>query len=249
MSNKSINNSWNRNEDGSGYAFIKDGVIQTKKYLELKDFKKSYNQDFKKYGHNSKFLIHFRYATHGVNDLSNVHPFKVNSSMVFGHNGVINTVRDDKKLSDTRVFNVDILQKLNSNFFYCDTTLELISEYIGGSKLVFLNSKNEFKIVNEADGHWNKKGSIWYSNDSYKKPKYYYNNIGGGYRRSGMVALPNDCGTDACNTDDKKQSFNLADDSFLVCDWCQTKTDRTTTIDGDFKICDACNREEQRYGI
>jgi hypothetical protein len=45
-----------------------------------------------------------------------------------------------------------------------------ISEYIGYSKLIFLDSKDKYTIINEEMGKWT--DGNWYSNDSYKE----YNN-------------------------------------------------------------------------
>ena len=51
-----------------------------------------------------------------------------------------------------------------------------ISEYIGYSKLIFLDSKDKYTIINEELGKWS--SGNWYSNDSYKQYndyKYYGN--------------------------------------------------------------------------
>ena len=82
VSNKNLKNAWERNNDGVGYSFVKDGKIVTRKYMQFKPFKTSFNNDVKKYGNESAFLIHFRYATHGATDLTNVHPFNVSDDVV-----------------------------------------------------------------------------------------------------------------------------------------------------------------------
>jgi hypothetical protein len=50
-----------------------------------------------------------------------------------------------------------------------DPMQELIENVIGYSKLVFLDKKGNFNIMNEDKGHWYNK--VWYSNSSYKKPE------------------------------------------------------------------------------
>ena len=52
-----------------------------------------------------------------------------------------------------------------------DPMQELIENVIGYSKLVFLDNKGNFNIMNEEKGHWHNK--VWYSNDSYCVPKPY----------------------------------------------------------------------------
>tara|TARA_Y100000401_G_scaffold73348_1_gene59356 strand:- start:23306 stop:24097 length:792 start_codon:yes stop_codon:yes gene_type:complete len=251
ISNKSIKNAWSRNSDGGGYTFINKGKLETKKYLDLKSFKQSYNNDFKKHGAASKFLIHFRYATHGVNDISNVHPFNVSDSLAFAHNGVINAVADDDKLSDTRVFNRDILQRLENGFLNSQPVLDLMSEFIGHSKLVFLDNKNNFTIVNAELGHWNAKQSIWYSNDSYKKRENVYGNFGSsfngrGYFRQSANFTLNDCETVGnCDASNKK---TYAENSFLKCDYCGVLTDCTENKSG-FDLCDNCAATDELYNI
>ena len=252
ISNNSISTGWNKNSDGGGYAFLDNKKIVVKKFLNVKEFKNSYNEDFKKYGDNSKFLIHFRYATHGINNLSNVHPFKINDNLVFGHNGIINSVRDDKKLSDTRVFNVDILKKLSEGFLQNPAMIELISDFIGHSKLVFLSTDNEFTIVNESLGHWNKKNTIWYSNDSYKKCNIVYSNFrdvnGKSYGRGWN--FNNVYGTAKTETPKAKNNIiKYADNEFLKCDFCDSETDITLKTETGYDVCESCNATTNPYQI
>jgi hypothetical protein len=69
-----------------------------------------------------------------------------------------------------------MLKKFSHNFLNCDMTKYFISEYIGYSKLVFLDNKDKYTIINEELGKWS--SGNWYSNDSYKeyKPYVYYGN-------------------------------------------------------------------------
>ena len=47
VSNKNLKNAWERNNDGVGYSFVKDGKIVTRKYMQFKPFKTSFNNDVK----------------------------------------------------------------------------------------------------------------------------------------------------------------------------------------------------------
>jgi hypothetical protein len=117
--------------------------------------------------------VHFRIKTHGNLDQENTHPFQVGRNLAFIHNGVIQAVdRPDKTKSDTYWFNQKILvpvYKRDSRFIFKDHFKELIKEYIGWSKLVFLNNKGHYTIINEDKGNWDE--GVWYSNSSYKQPR------------------------------------------------------------------------------
>ena len=171
--NENLKNAYDSNPDGVGYSFINSKrKITTKKYRNYDKFLSAYQNDIIEFGNSSPFLLHFRLATHGQNKGTfNVHPFKVNSSMVFAHNGIISEVDDDKKLSDTQVFNRDILQELKGEFLLDVILVKLIKSFIGSSKLAFLNRDGSFQIINEKLGHW--KDRVWYSNSSYKDKTSY----------------------------------------------------------------------------
>lgn len=158
------------NPDGAGYMFAnkrnKEIVIK-KGFFTFEDFWKEYQKDQYR-----KCAIHFRIKTHGNTDEDNCHPFSVNKSLAFIHNGIINNVDStfDKTKSDTWHFNEAILKELPENFLYHSAIKDLIAHFIGYSKLVFLNSKGDFEIINPHLGTWNEK--VWYSNNSFKsKPK------------------------------------------------------------------------------
>ena len=172
------------NDDGAGYMFVKNGVLQfVKGFFTFKNFWNSYVKNVVKNG-NPISAIHFRITTHGKTNAENCHPFKISNSLGFIHNGVINFVKPDKKKSDTSMFNEHILKRLPDDFIGNGAICDLIEESIGSSKLVFLNDKGEFLISNEELGKW--KDNVWYSNDSYQwcttwnTPYVYYR--GNGYK-------------------------------------------------------------------
>ena len=118
--------------------------------------------------------VHFRITTHGSTDTANTHPFRVGRNLAMIHNGIISNVdrSQDKTKSDTYWFNQKILvpiYKRDSRFIFKEHFKELIKEYIGWSKLVFLNNKGHYTIVNEDKGEWNE--GVWYSNSSYKESR------------------------------------------------------------------------------
>ena len=158
-----IKNSWDNNDMGGGLLWNKNGVLNMFKTYSYSEFIKKYNKlrDDKQVGN---IVLHFRIATSGINGKHNLHPFIVNKDLGFVHNGVISGLGNNE-YSDTYQFN-DMLRKFKHNFIDCDMTKHFISNYIGSSKLVFLDSSGKYTIINEKKGHW--KDGNWYSNDSYK---------------------------------------------------------------------------------
>ena len=210
-----------RNPDGMGYAYVDNGSIVVKKYRKVNKFIKAYNQDISKYGSKTEFLVHFRYTTHGQGEgILNVHPFKVRKGLVFAHNGVINKVRDDDKYSDTQIFNFDVLQKMPIDFLKNNHMVDMVGEFIGGSKLAFLNDKGKIQIINEDFGHW--VDGIWYSNETYKERSYScYGNYGYNYLNFNRQKEP---------TPAPKQ-VQKSIDRIYECDWCGDKCNKINTMD------------------
>ena len=240
VSNKKLGVAWSRNHDGVGYAFCKNGKITVRKFMEFKPFKNSFNTDVKKYGSESSFLIHFRFATHGKTDLTNVHPFKINDNLVFGHNGVINEVKTDNKLSDTQVFNNIILKNLDVKFLESETLRFLIESFIGSSKLVFLDNYGKIDIINEGLGHWSEDKNIWFSNDGYKKQKTYF--INGGRWNGIDNKWINNSMTNNQFSFKEEPKKELANNKLIKCTSCDMDTD-VIYHKNSRKLCEYCFAE------
>jgi predicted glutamine amidotransferase len=160
-------NSLESNPDGFGMAYILGGKIQVYKSLS-QNAKKLYSEYSKVYDNtNHPIILHFRISTGGGINLDNTHPFHINKNLVFAHNGMIKGY-GTKTENDTRHFSRDILEKITENELFNNSAIQsLIENAIGYSKLIFLNSKGQFKIYGEDLGHWSQSGN-WFSNDSYK---------------------------------------------------------------------------------
>ena len=162
-----LENSFANNDDGAGYMFAKDGVLNLfKGFFRFEDFWNSYKRNVIENG-NPISAIHFRITTHGKTDKNNCHPFKVNKKLGFIHNGVINMVKTDTEKSDTAMFNEIILKHLPKGFIRNQAITNLIEESIGNSKLVFLDNKEKYLISNESSGSWD--NNVWYSNTETRK--------------------------------------------------------------------------------
>jgi len=142
------------NSDGMGFTYSNGDKLIVEKFREFNKFYPRYKKAVQDYGKTSHLLIHFRFSTHGIEKgLFNVHPFRVNKGLVFAHNGIIN-VQDDKKRSDTQVFNDTILKQLPKNFLSNKATRKLLGKFVSGSKLAFLDVSGKSTIINESSGHW-----------------------------------------------------------------------------------------------
>lgn len=179
LSLKTFKTCWAANPDGAGLCYFDGEKIQLLKEMKsVKNFHKQYVSIRDKFPL-IDIAVHFRIATHGRVNSINCHPFKVNKNTAFIHNGVISQVGTNPDFSDTYIFNETILKNLPSTFVKNTAILELLSAYIGYSKLVIISGENS-AIVNEELGAWD--GGNWYSNKSYlpaveKKPISQGNNF------------------------------------------------------------------------
>lgn len=163
-----IKNSWENNNMGAGLLWTEKNKLNVFKTYDYDDYILKYNQ-LRDNNDVGNIVLHFRIATSGYDGEHNLHPFLVNDNLGFVHNGVISGL-GNKHFSDTYEFN-DMLKKFKHNFLNCEMTKYFISEYIGYSKLVFLNSNDKYTIINEGLGKW--VDGSWYSNDSYERVNNY----------------------------------------------------------------------------
>jgi hypothetical protein len=168
-------NSWDNNYNGAGLMYNDDNnKLHVVKEMESCDkLYKKYVKLVDKYP-NATFVLHFRISNRGVINRENCHPFKVNNELAFVHNGTITSVDKDDKMSDTNIFNRQILRKLpNVDIEYLNNPAikSILEEFIGYSKIVFLDNNGQYALLNEDDGYWEE--GIWYSNDSHDRVSEY----------------------------------------------------------------------------
>jgi predicted glutamine amidotransferase len=171
LKKKVLKTCWENNTDGAGMLYLADGKLTTHK--EMSNFDSFYDHyaNVRKQYKSSQVVIHFRISTHGKVNLTNCHPFIVNDDWGFVHNGIISAAPKNEEFSDTYMFNREILQKLPTDWIHNDAIYDLVQDYIGSSKLLFLNQNNEAFIVNEDWGVWDL--GCWFSNTTYKASRYY----------------------------------------------------------------------------
>jgi predicted glutamine amidotransferase len=226
LTKETLQQCWKSNPDGAGMIYISKGQLVT--FKEMTNFDKFYKEYIKqrKANKQSNFVLHFRIATSGKIDRANCHPFNVNKNLAFVHNGMISIQQLNNNVSDTYTFNELILKKLPSTFLNNHAILDLIENYIGYSKLIFLDNENNPSILNEHLGHWDEEDN-WYSNNSYQcivkvkaKDKSYNNYISPNQSQGYYDGLYyND--TDMCSTCDHYSATYSKEYSCYLCYDCK----------------------------
>ena len=166
LTDEAMENSRDMNGHGYGYSFIHNEKIITKKFMKYKKFYKQYRNDEETYLDTTPFLVHFRACSKGAINVQNAHPFIINDSQVFAHNGTIYGLPEDEKKSDTNLFNRTIMRKLPYEWEKNEGIINLIRGMIGATnRIVVLNKDKSYIIFNEGKGEWI--DGIWYSNEHY----------------------------------------------------------------------------------
>jgi hypothetical protein len=227
-----LEESWSRNDHGAGLAYVDNGVLLVYKTMVKEEFIHMY-KSLKESGV-GLVILHFRIRTHGLTDVSNVHPFAVNERLVLFHNGTIRmdydkddtpfelTSQQWKDMSDTAQFAVFLRYNFPINFTRSKKNLNVVRKLIAGyNKLVFLNHNNEVTFVNEHLGHWFE--GNWYSNESYKprpvvvyEAQPYERNLGRAYYDEDVVSYAEikdtfPKGIDVITYDEVNECFTVGD--------------------------------------
>lgn len=175
------------NPDGFGFAILSQGRILTGHGMNFEQVANHFADMRSR--HDGHAIFHFRWATHGSTNLNNCHPFFLgdDSLSVVGHNGILPVkIPTGDVRSDTKVFAQDIMPAVGGiTALDDDGYFKKLEDWAKGSKLVFLSanpdSKFDFYILNEQDGHWAE--DMWWSNSSYKESRY-LGSYGGWYMDS-----------------------------------------------------------------
>lgn len=172
-----------RNADGQGMAYLKKGenIVKLKKdFKEVDDLIKFMDENITK---EDDLIIHFRFATHGLKDEGNRHPFPLtkNKSLLrkteltcksaVAHNGVLTqySKSDDSQLSDSQHFVLEILSdSMIKENFERDSIQILINDFLNGDRLAILNNKGKIWLF----GDFSEEDGISYSNSGYKPYEY-----------------------------------------------------------------------------
>lgn len=167
---KSIfDNGWDANKHGAGYMFVADGKLVIRKpFFKLKELRKAYRVDHAMYGEFSPFVMHFRFATHGLANETNTHPhILADGKAGLVHNGILNVeLPKGCEISDTVFFCRTTLAYRQASFLTGLKCNRWLGEMIGKfNKFVIMDWRGKVSIVNESAGVWD--GSRWFSNYGY----------------------------------------------------------------------------------
>lgn len=168
-------NGWIQNNDGLGIAVADGQTVVIKKHWKYFDDMYKWIEDNVKVS--DVLLVHFRLATHGLNDAGNRHPFPVTvnvnrlrqtelvTNMAMAHNGIFRDIDDHHKLSDTQLFVQKILAPIRQKVWNNSAIIKLLETYMDCSNKVVLINVNKECIK---FGYWYECEGIFYSNEDYK---------------------------------------------------------------------------------
>lgn len=242
-SREELENACRQNPNGFGFAFrINDKTIKTGRSMNSRDAIDRYFQMSNKYP-NAFSLFHARYATHGVLNRENCHPFRVGGtrSMVLAHNGImamdlpVNGAR-----SDSRIFAEDILPAMGIKVLDQNHNLAFLEDWLGSDKLVVLSVhpglRDPYYIVNESYGHWDddKKPGIWWSNYGYVSAQYKYK-----YSTT-YIGTPSEEDFEADEIDRKWWLDRTTDTNEYKCPMCDTILSADGLASRSCSNCSSC---------
>jgi hypothetical protein len=152
ISDELMRNFAERNDDGFGFMYVKDNVLETEKYVDQSvDLLIERYQALKEY----EPMIHLRMKTHGLVDHENTHPYPCGKGIWLMHNGVLSTGNaKDKDKSDTWHFIENVIKPLfewgNPHKIIRTPIFKKIMEYIiGGANRFVLGDRGGFVIIND----------------------------------------------------------------------------------------------------
>ncbi len=146
ITKKTFEDSWESNPHGFGLGYFdKDRQSVLFHSMKMDDSWEAYKDHHGRFrGH---MIVHWRYATQGLKDESNCHPFLTDHAepMILGHNGVLTPIPPDcpKDWSDTHWFakNMTKILKVPNKIGHVDNDKE-IKYYLNQSRLAILEPDN-----------------------------------------------------------------------------------------------------------
>ena len=229
-----LENCWIWNPDGAGLMTPSaNGISISKGFMDwddLEQYLEVYNEELS----DSQVVFHFRWATHGLTNQENCHPFpitsdidlltslEVDSKIGMVHNGIIDQAPASKHHSDTLLFTRDYLSSLGDKVF--DRKVANFIAKMTGSKFVFMSAD---KMV--MAGHFEQAHGMFFSNDGYKVPSKFMGSFAG---NADML----DDG-DSCKKDDAFGSVKFGES----CAFCNGELE---WYEGD--VCVEC---EDKYAV
>ncbi|MEV4517868.1 hypothetical protein AB0K00_54025 [Dactylosporangium sp. NPDC049525] len=168
-----LHNGTSTNRDGHGFAIVAGDQLVIERGMDGEQVIAAFERARRRHP-DGPALFHSRYATHGVTNLDNCHPFEVGRDVrtVVAHNGILPASvqpRQGDPRSDTRLAAEVYLPQIGG-LHLRQTRLRLERWMTPFNKMVLLTVDRRFKkqgfVLNEASGIWD--DGIWYSNNDYR---------------------------------------------------------------------------------
>lgn len=236
-------NCFDNNSDGAGFMWAENGQLYVNKgFFTFESFWEAFAPYQKQ-----KCIVHFRTSSGGEKNAINCHPFLVNDGLGFAHNGIISSIKVKDGKSDTYWFNELIMKPLISSYpdiWFHKTAKFLIEEFIGFSKMAFMDQYGRIKIYNEEKGENDL--DCWFSNRDYKHTYYTYKNHAGycGYPNRQAINVGTTAKIADIHIDDKKeliQSVSPKRHDIVICDNCNSPISVSSSLTyGNVILCQEC---------
>ena len=161
---------WKENPDGGGFAFLDDDSnLRVEKFMDFPTYWNKFETMRSRFPERD-FLMHMRIATHGSVSVANVHPFQVDNYTVMAHNGIIHAVTKDLEMdktddrTDSEVFVEEVIRQLPRLWLDNKYLKEMVEEYVGWSRLMFLTDDPQLKHSVYKLGDWEWEEGVHLSN-------------------------------------------------------------------------------------
>lgn len=161
-----LERAFERHSDGAGFAYVKGGrIIVSKGHMTFSPLWEALESA--REGLTGPLLIHFRWGTCGPDNAANTQPATIHQDrLVMAHNGMFHGLRDQAVKAGTSdsVALARLLRRTGWRYPFSKAHVDLLGLICGGSsKLVFLDHKANYLIVNESMGKWVM--GAWYSDN------------------------------------------------------------------------------------
>lgn len=171
-----LNRCWDNNPDGGGVAYAENGRIVVFKTMDKAEW-----VDYILSNMERELVVHARYTTRGVSNKLNCHPYTSGKDSVCFMNGTMPQLPEEKIRSDTRIFAEDIVSRLPHGWQDNSAMSELVRQYAGDAKLIFMFESGRIDILNEDLGNWH--NGCWFSNQWYVEDRYETYSVGSGFQK------------------------------------------------------------------
>jgi predicted glutamine amidotransferase len=246
-----------KNSDGMGIAIWKVGgkeVHIKKDFLKIEELLDYMKENV---AVEDVCVIHFRFATHGLKDIGNRHPFpitrngellrkpEISCQFAAAHNGVIREYGIHQTYSDTQKFIMDILaDDTIKNNLQNPTVRKLILNFIDGDRLAILDKDGQLFTF----GDFEEEGGILFSNTGYKNWNITPVWRGNGYDWDEYHTYQQNLTNKATTISKKDNGFMFTCDCCKTKKWCQS-VDGVGEYGAALYLCKTCRKKMKKGKI